>query len=215
MPREVETETVGGHGGRPFSPAQLKQARSKMKASSRRRPRRRHCSTARSVSSSSTAGCWRRRPDPDVPLLERLRFLCIVSSNLDEFFEIRVAGLKAQIDDGADTPGPRWHSARPWCSARSRVRLTQLVSAAVRAVQSGTAARAREARASASCGAAEWTTAQREWIKDYFFRELMPVLTPIGLDPAHPFPRILNKSLNFAVAASRARTRSAASPASR
>ena len=45
----------------------------------------------------------------------------------------------------------------------------------------------------------QWNTAQREWIKDYFFRELMPVLTPIGLDPAHPFPRILNKSLNFAV----------------
>ena len=44
-----------------------------------------------------------------------------------------------------------------------------------------------------------WTVEQREWIKDYFFREVMPVLTPIGLDPSHPFPRVLNKSLNFAV----------------
>ena len=45
----------------------------------------------------------------------------------------------------------------------------------------------------------DWTEEQREWIKAYFLREIMPVLTPIGLDPAHPFPRILNKSLNFAV----------------
>src|SRR5205085_1210128 len=45
----------------------------------------------------------------------------------------------------------------------------------------------------------EWTSAQKQWIRDYFFRELLPVLTPIGLDPAHPFPRVLNKSLNFAV----------------
>ncbi len=54
-------------------------------------------------------------------------------------------------------------------------------------------------RASASCGASTWTPQQREWIRDYFFREVMPVLTPIGLDPSHPFPRVLNKSLNFAV----------------
>ena len=46
---------------------------------------------------------------------------------------------------------------------------------------------------------AEWTPSQQEWIRDYFFREMMPVLTPIGLDPAHPFPRVFNKSLNFAV----------------
>ena len=45
----------------------------------------------------------------------------------------------------------------------------------------------------------EWSAAQRQWIRDYFFRELLPVLTPIGLDPAHPFPRVFNKSLNFAV----------------
>src|SRR5262249_60902845 len=46
---------------------------------------------------------------------------------------------------------------------------------------------------------AEWNPLQQEWIRDYFFREMMPVLTPIGLDPAHPFPRVFNKSLNFAV----------------
>jgi polyphosphate kinase len=135
--------------------------------------------------------------DGDVPLLERLRFLCIVSSNLDEFFEIRVAGLKAQIDDGIDTPGT--DGIPPSVVFREVSRQAhELVAQQYELFNQGLVPLlAKEGIRFLRRG--QWNTAQREWIKDYFFRELMPVLTPIGLDPVHPFPRILNKSLNFAV----------------
>lgn len=135
--------------------------------------------------------------DPTTPLLERLRFLCIVSSNLDEFFEIRVAGLKERINAEDPSIGPDGMSARQVFKrvAESAHRLVEhqyrLLNEEVLPLL------AREGihflRRSS------WNDAQREWIRAYFFRELMPVLTPIGLDPAHPFPRVLNKSLNFAV----------------
>ena len=135
--------------------------------------------------------------DPEVPLLERLRFLCIVSSNMDEFFEIRVAGLKAQIDEGADTPGPDGIAPSAVFREVSR-QAHQLVAQQYELFnQSLVPLLAKEGVRFLRRG--QWNSAQRDWIKDYFFRELMPVLTPIGLDPAHPFPRILNKSLNFAV----------------
>ena len=135
--------------------------------------------------------------DPDVPLLERLRFLCIVSSNLDEFFEIRVAGLKAQIDEGGDSPGP--DGVAPSVVFREVSHQThQLVAQQYELFNQGLVPLlAKEGIRFLRRG--QWNGVQRDWIKDYFFRELMPVLTPIGLDPAHPFPRILNKSLNFAV----------------
>jgi polyphosphate kinase len=135
--------------------------------------------------------------DDTVPLLERLRFLTIVSSNLDEFFEIRVAGLKEQIKLGVADPGPDGmtpkeafalvtREARALVAAQYRllngVLLPELAEAGVRFLR-------RDA----------WTEAQRAWIRDYFLREVLPVLTPIGLDPAHPFPRLFNKSLNLIV----------------
>ena len=135
--------------------------------------------------------------NPLIPLLERLRFLCIVSSNLDEFFEIRVAGLKEQLklnSVAVTTDG---------LTARAAYRLVSdeahsLVEEQYALLNDEILPRFAEEgihflRRSA------WTSGQREWIKDYFFREVMPVLTPIGLDPSHPFPRVLNKSLNFAV----------------
>src|SRR4051812_18132267 len=135
--------------------------------------------------------------DDGVPLLERLRFITIVSSNLDEFFEIRVAGLKEQIKLGLPEPSsdgrvPADVFAAVSTQAHALVAdqyqlLNQTVLPAL--AQEGVVFPRRE----------EWTPAQRQWIRDYFFRELLPVLTPIGLDPAHPFPRVLNKSLNFAV----------------
>jgi polyphosphate kinase len=135
--------------------------------------------------------------DDTVPLLERLRFITIVSSNLDEFFEIRVAGLKETMDLALPEASPDGRSAAEVFEAVSREAhalvaeqyrlLNQVLLPALAA--EGIAFPKRE----------EWNAAQRQWIRDYFFRELLPVLTPIGLDPAHPFPRVLNKSLNFAV----------------
>ncbi len=143
---------------------------------------------------------WRvlaQAADSRIPLLERLRFLCIVSSNLDEFFEIRVAGIKEQIKLGSQAAGndgllPRELHTRISDATHS------LVGEQYRLLNEDILpALAREGiqfiRRSL------WTTEQSIWIEDYFHRELMPLLTPIGLDPAHPFPRILNKSLNFAI----------------
>ena len=135
--------------------------------------------------------------DKTVPILERLRFLCIVSSNLDEFFEIRLSGVKEQIKMGSAAAGAdgltplevfRQVSARAQGIVERQYRLFNeeilpaLAKEGIRFLRR-----------------AEWTPGQQEWIRDYFFREMMPVLTPIGLDPAHPFPRVFNKSLNFAV----------------
>jgi len=135
--------------------------------------------------------------NPRHPLLERLRFLCIVSSNLDEFFEIRVGGLKEQVTGGGPSTEPDGMPPRQVLREVSErahalvARQYQLLNAELlpRMAQEGIRFLRR----------AEWTRAQQAWIRDYFFREVMPVLTPIGLDPAHPFPRVLNKSLNFAV----------------
>ena len=131
------------------------------------------------------------------PLLERLKFLCIVSSNLDEFFEVRVAGLKEQIK--LDTPGFSPDGMLPrqvfkLVSEQAHVLVERQYQLLNQEVLPGLAAEGIHfLRRSA------WNDVQREWIKAYFFRELMPVLTPIGLDISHPFPRVLNKSLNFAV----------------
>ncbi|MEC5396418.1 polyphosphate kinase 1 [Uliginosibacterium sp. H1] len=130
--------------------------------------------------------------DERVPLLERLKFLCIVSSNLDEFFEIRVAGVKEQL------------KSSPLASAAQALyqRITREVHSIVADQYSLLNDQILPALAEEGIAFLRrplWTDAQREWIREYFFRDVMPVLTPVGLDPAHPFPRVLNKSLNFAV----------------
>jgi len=135
--------------------------------------------------------------DKATPALERLKFLCIVSSNLDEFFEIRVAGVKEQLKLGAtatdpDGLAPREIFARVADGARSLVdRQYALLNEEILPVLAGAGIRFLRR--------GEWSGAQQEWARDFFFREMLPVLTPIGLDPAHPFPRVFNKSLNFAV----------------
>ncbi len=136
--------------------------------------------------------------DKRVPLLERLRFLCIVSSNLDEFFEIRVSGIKEQIRLGnrnvnSDGIAPTELLARVSEEVHSII-------AEQYALLNDEILPALEAEGVSFVRRSLWTDEQTAWIRDYFIREVSPVLTPIGLDPAHPFPRILNKSLNFAVA---------------
>ncbi len=135
--------------------------------------------------------------DRRVPLLERLRFLCIVSSNLDEFFEIRVSGLKEQIKMGVPGTGPDGLTARE-TFVRVSATAHEIVARQYELLQDVILpGLARDGIR--FLRRAELSEGQRTWIRDYFFREMLPVLTPIGLDPAHPFPRVFNKSLNFAV----------------
>ncbi|HEY4555281.1 MAG TPA: polyphosphate kinase 1, partial [Lysobacter sp.] len=100
--------------------------------------------------------------DPAVPLLERLKYLCISCTNLDEFFEIRAGTLQHAHDLGFGAGA----DGLPPATVLSRD---------------------------------AWTAGQSEWLRAYFRDEILPVLSPLGLDPAHPFPKILNKSLNIVV----------------
>ena len=135
--------------------------------------------------------------DRRVPVLERLRFLCILSSNLDEFFEIRVAELKERIRLGneIEISGEKPPAeVYPLISERAHalvVRQYRLLNKEIlpQLAEEGVRFLAEH----------DWTKEQRAWLHNYFMREMSPLLTPIGLDPSHPFPRVLNKSLNFAV----------------
>ena len=135
--------------------------------------------------------------DASVPLLERLKYLCIVSSNLDEFFEIRVAGLKEQAKLGGLAYGPDGLEATQILK-RLYQPTHQLIARQYQLFNEELVPALAE-QGIKFLRRTKWNEAQRIWIKDFFLREVMPVLTPIGLDPAHPFPRVLNKSLNFAV----------------
>jgi polyphosphate kinase len=135
--------------------------------------------------------------DERTPLLERLKFLLIFSSNMDEFFEIRVAGLKGQIAlehelIGPDGIAPRRalaeiseiahkQIARQYSILNERI-LPELVAHGIRIVR-------RQ----------QWTHKQKVWVRRYFREEVAPLITPIGLDPTHPFPLLVNKSLNFII----------------
>lgn len=131
------------------------------------------------------------------PLMERLNFLLIFSSNLDEFFEIRVAGVRRALQQSLTQPGPAGVTPADLLVAISdicheavtrqydifnRVLLPRLAQQGVRFLRRD-----------------DWSEAQAAWIKRYFRDEIYPVLTPIAIDPAHPFPRLVNKSLNFIV----------------
>ncbi len=134
---------------------------------------------------------WARRPD--VPLLERLRFLCIVSSNLDEFFEVRAAlHLTAALNQEQRAPYSAESFKTLSAAAHDMVArqyalyndelMPEFAKQGIRIVSHG-----------------DRSAAQRRWVKAYFEREVRPLLIPVGLDPSHPFPQVANKSLNFIV----------------
>ena len=135
--------------------------------------------------------------DSRIPLLERLKYLCIGSSNLDEFFEIRVAGLMEQIKLGGISTSADGMSAKQTLR-RVREQAHLLIEHQYRLFNEDITPALAE-QGIKFLRRTSWNATQQAWLKDFFFREVMPVLTPIGLDPAHPFPRVLNKSLNFAV----------------
>lgn len=135
--------------------------------------------------------------DPSVPLLERLRFLCIVSSNLDEFFEVRVAGVKEQLRMRSHTKTTDGLTPAA-LHARISTEVHEIISEQY-TLLNDVILPALAAEGIVFLRRSVWTPEQHQWASDYFLREVMPVLTPLGLDPAHPFPRVLNKSLNFVV----------------
>ncbi|QBQ54590.1 polyphosphate kinase 1 [Nitrosococcus wardiae] len=136
--------------------------------------------------------------DESIPLLERLRFLCISSTNLDEFFEIRVSGLKEQIALGSVQAGPDGLTPQETLKRVSEY-AHSIVEEQYRILQE-TLFPQLEKENIRFLRRQEWTPKQAQWVKRYFNSELVPMLSPLGLDPAHPFPRIINKSLNFIVA---------------
>ncbi|GAA4651570.1 polyphosphate kinase 1 [Kistimonas scapharcae] len=133
----------------------------------------------------------------DYPLLERLRFLLIFSSNMDEFFEIRVSGLKQQIEFAREQVGldgmqpaevlkeisqlTHEHVSRQYAILND-IMLPALADQGIRFIRRN-----------------QLTEKQASWVKNFFFQQVMPIISPIGLDPAHPFPRLANKILNFIV----------------
>ena len=137
---------------------------------------------------------------PNVPLLERLKFLCISSSNMDEFFEVRLAGIleltrnpsARTIPDGlhpADAIRLLHAQAHELVARQYQVLNEQLIPA----LAQQDIHFLRRSR---------WTDEQKAWLHDYFRDNLQPVLTPLGLDPSHPFPRVHNKALHFLVSLS-------------
>lgn len=135
--------------------------------------------------------------DSRVPLMERLRYLCISNSNLDEFFEVRVAVLKQQIALNTPMPGPDGLTPSETLT-RIRARALELVRAQYD-FWNDVLLPALGDEGIRFVTRDKWTVKQKRWLQGYFQNEVMPVLSPLGLDPAHPFPRILNKSLNLAV----------------
>lgn len=133
----------------------------------------------------------------NIPLLERLTFLCITSSNLDEFFEIRVSGLKQQVAYGSVQRGPDNLSPSDLLN-RIGETVRQIVKKQYQMLNDDILP-ALERKNICFVRRDDWDTKQSNWIKRYFNHELLPVLSPVGMDPAHPFPQVSNKSLNFIV----------------
>ena len=135
--------------------------------------------------------------DPRVPLIERVKFFSIFSSNLDEFFEVRVAGIKQQIEsevvsrsnDGL-TPTERLHAIQQ--------RVHELVAEQYQCWREQLLPELAQ-NGVQFLGVDRWTEEDLKWLKDYYLAQVRPVLTPLAIDPAHPFPQLLNKSLNMVV----------------
>lgn len=143
---------------------------------------------------------WRvlaQAQDTSVPLLERLRYLSISCAILDEFFEVRVAILKQQLRYGETRPGPDAQTPAQVLACIRREAVT-LVAAQHRfwRRQLLPELAAQDIR---FLPTQHWSSGQEAWLEKYFHEQVLPVLSPLGLDPAHPFPRILNKTLNLVV----------------
>ena len=133
--------------------------------------------------------------NPSVPLLERVKFFCITHSNLDEFFEVRVAGLKQQIESDVVERSPDGMTASETLRLVTR-RVRNLVDAAYGCWRDQLVPALAE-HGIQFLDPVLLGTSDREWIDAYYREKVHPVLTPLAVDPSHPFPQVLNKSLNL------------------
>lgn len=133
--------------------------------------------------------------NPKHPLLERLMFLLIFSSNLDEFFEIRISGLKKQLDFGRQRPGP--DGLYPEQVLKEiHLQVSAALTEQYRILNEDLLPNLASQNIH-FIPRHEWNEELKAWTRNYFDSEIQPVVSPLGLDPAHPFPRLVNKSLNF------------------
>ena len=143
--------------------------------------------------------------DAQNPLLERVKFFCIVSSNLDEFFEVRVAGLKQQIESEV--------VERTMDGLTATETLRAIVKRVRRMVEQQYACWREELLPALAANGirllelAELEASDLAWVEDYYHTQVRPVVTPLAIDPAHPFPQLLNKSLNLIVRLEMSRNR--------
>ncbi len=135
--------------------------------------------------------------DPIHPLLERMNFLLIFSRNMDEFFEIRVAGVMEQLYLGNESRSPDGLTPKQVLESISKT-AHEAIARQYRILNQEILPKLREEDI-CFLRRGDLTPAQSAWVKKYFQEQVAPVLTPISLDPAHPFPRLVNKSLNFIV----------------
>jgi len=143
---------------------------------------------------------WRvlaQASDETVPLLERLRFLCICSTNLDEFFQIRVSGLKHRAALESASGGEIDITPEQYLQKISE-ETHKLVAEQYRVLNDILMPELAKQKIH-FLRREKWDEKQAAWIKRFFANDLLPVLSPLGLDPAHPFPRVVNKSLNFII----------------
>ena len=133
----------------------------------------------------------------NIPLLERLKFLSIFSSNMDEFFEIRVSGLKAKAQSSTSFEGVDGLLPQTVLEQISQ-RTQQLVKLQYDTLNEQILPELKDYGVS-FVDESQWTPEQKKWLKNYFKREVLPILTPIRLDPAHPFPLTINKGLSIVV----------------
>ena len=135
--------------------------------------------------------------DESVPLLERLNYLCISCSNLDEFFEVRVASVIEMVTMDPDTRGIDGLTPNEQLDLISTY-TRKLVADQYDVLNNILLPKLKEEKIH-FVRRQQWTESQNKWLETYFNEEILPILTPVGLDSAHPFPRILNKSLNFII----------------
>ena len=135
--------------------------------------------------------------DPSVPLLERLRFLAISASNLDEFFEVRVAGLQAQLYDSLEPQDIPQDGMGPLTQLVEIARRTHEFVAQQYEVWDDVLCPALAERGILLCKPEDLDPGQAAYLDRYFHTQVYPVLTPLAIDPAHPFPHLHNKSLNL------------------